>query len=332
MVLGFETTSRWAEEQGAGLWLSEEWMDLFNRDRYEGRGAATIQMIGPSETREAFWPGPIEAAFPEARFLNDAVSFSTLADGVSQLEYIERAYGRGAIGKRLVVAASLRWLVGYAPGTRPLGPAIDKYSAWFRLDETQTPQALVPKTPLEALVARVRLAGHQSARFRRGLSTIAAHAKSRYLGVPLEPLLREKYLVHSRYHTREPHDQRQFQLRALAGEGLYDRTRTMNPAGRRADEIRGHFAKIREIAERNGSTLYVVTVPEASWLQVFFTPETAHGYGQMLQELAPPGHFLDLRGRVPDSEFFDWLHVTHEGGLRASRELAEFIKAIEDSA
>lgn len=325
-----EWLSRFAEtELGAHLWRGEEWMQLLSRARYTRRVADRVLVIGPSEAREAFWEAPFREVLPGVFLANDALSMSTLEDGLSQLEYIERAYGAGALGGRIVVAVTHRWVVGYTPGTRPFPIVVDRYSSRFALDESVEPQALVEKNAFEGALARLRLAAHSGGRYRAAIAATRVGLEARLFGGSLEDMLMKRSLVGSRFFDREPRDKQQYYEAARAGEGQYAAIRGIDPRLQREAILR-EFARLREIAARSGTRVIVVNMPEGGWVrESFYDPGIHEAYMRVLREALGELPFLDLREALPDDGFFDWSHPTHESGLQLSRMVAEELRRLD---
>ncbi|MBM4383053.1 MAG: hypothetical protein FJ091_06745 [Deltaproteobacteria bacterium] len=320
----------WAEaDLGAHLWREEEWMLLFEPSRYRTSARRTLHVLGPSESREAFWPEAFRTRAKFDGFLNDSLSFSTLDDAVTQLEYVERAYGEDAIGDVLVLALAPRFTLGHAPGERPLPIAIDRYSSLFSLDETSRPQQLVRKSRPEAALARLRLAAHSSARFRATVASVRAWLGAHGSRQQLEKKLLVSGLVDARYAMRAPHDKAQYYEWSRSGSGLYAAMRTLDPSTRRDGVLRA-FLRIREIAKRTGARILVVRMPEGGWLRSgFYAPGHEDTYRNLLCEAAADLPFIDLREFLGDEEFFDWSHPTHSASLRLSAYVADEIARLD---
>ncbi len=193
----------------ANLWRYEEWMQLMSPARYPVGERGRILVIGPSEAREAFWPEPFQQALDGATLVNDSLSLSTFEDALTQLDYIERVYGRGAFGDLLLVAVTPRLLQGYAPGERPLPIVLNRYSPHFALDERVEPQALVEKSLAASLLGRARLAAHSGVRYQRALRAMLLAARARIRGEDLDMLFRAHGLVGSRFFDTQPLDKQQ---------------------------------------------------------------------------------------------------------------------------
>jgi hypothetical protein len=324
-TVAFGALASYAETNwGVFLWRGEEWMELFDPKVYVGRGAGRVMVIGPSESREALVPAPFEAVLSGFELFNDSMSFSTLEDGISQLEYIERVYGADAFPELLILAVTQRYVLDFAPGDRPLPVAIDKYSSALWLDESVEPQRLVPKHLGASLLARLRLAGHGSGRFRDAIAALRARLKH---GSEADwgKLAASMQLVPYRYHHRKKIADPDFYWEDVANQrGLYRKLRDM-PAEPLAESIAGHFERLRALAARHGTRVFVLNMPEAEWRRAFYAPGIYEEYQSVLTRAAGSLPILDLRTALPDERYFDTLHLDREGAYDFSRRVAELL-------
>jgi hypothetical protein len=314
---------------GAHLWRFEEWMLLVDPSRYQHGEKPTLQIVGPSESREAFWPQAFRSRAGFRGFLNDSLSMSHLDDAVTQLEYVERAFGASAIGDTLVLAVTPRFALGYAPGDRPLPIVINRYSTHFSLDESTRPQQLVRKSLAAAALARIRLAAHSTARYRAALEGVRAWLRAGGSPRRLEANLLASHLVGARYATRSAHGKAEYYEWTRSGRGVYEAMRDIDPGDRR-DAVLAAFLRIREIASRAGARILVVNMPEGGWLRSgFYAPGYAEAYHDLLCEAAIGLPLLNLRGFLTDDEFFDWSHPTYSASLRLSAHVADEIARLD---
>jgi hypothetical protein len=307
----------------AHLWRYEEWMQLMSSARYAHDDEERILVIGPSEAREAFWPQPFREVLNGARLVNDSLSLSTFEDAITQLEYIEKVYGRGSAGDLILVAVTPRFLQGYIPpGERPLPIVLDRYSPYYALDETVEPQALVPKNAFASLVSRLRLAGHSGARYTKALRAVLLAARTRASGGDIEAAFRQYSLVGARFYEEGPRDKRQYYDVVKAGSGLNPPLRSMDPYSRR-DAIVRDFDRLRAFASRNDARIFVVNLPEGGWARkYFYDPGVAEAYAAVLREAVGELPFLDLREALADDGFVDWVHPTMKASMELSRRVA----------
>jgi hypothetical protein len=319
----------------AHLWRYEEWMQLLSPARYPVGERGRILVIGPSEAREAFWPEPFREALEGARLVNDSLSLSTFEDSLTQLEYIERVYGRGALGDVLLVAVTPRLVQGYAPGERPLPIVLNRYSPYFALDEHVEPQALVNKSFAASVLSRVRLAGHSGVRYQRAFRAVWLALRARLRGEDLEALFRVHGLVGSKFFDTAPLDKKQYYEWTRTGSGIlpsmayYFKLRRMDARSQR-DAILRQFEHLREIAARNGSRIVVVNLPEGGWARhLFYNPGIHEAYMDVLLEAIGDLPFIDLREAVSDDGFVDWMHPTRRASLELSRRVAAEIRKLD---
>jgi hypothetical protein len=326
-----EGLSRWVENRlDAHLWRYEEWMQLLSPARYPTGVRGRILVIGPSESREAFWPEPFQGALEGARLVNDSLSLSTFEDAVTELEYIEKVYGHGALGDLLLVAVTPRFLQGYIPpGERPLPIVLNRYSPYYALDESVEPQALVEKGTVASLLARIHLAGHSGVRYWKAMLAVTYATQARLRAEDLDEALRAHYLVGSRFFDQGPRDKAEYYRLAKSGSGLNPPLRSMDPRTRR-DAIVRDFARLRAIAARNQARIFVVNLPEGGWAREFFYDPGIHdAYMAVLREGVGDLPFLDLREALPDDGFVDWVHPTMNASLDLSRTVAAEIRKMK---
>ena len=88
----------------------------------------------------------------------------------------------------------------------------------------------------------------------------------------------------------------------------------------------------RTFADKYGSELYVVNLPELSWNRELYQPGRYEAYLDIVRDALATTPFLDLRTFLPDDQFFDDAHPTWEGGIRISREVGSFIEAHRSGA
>ena len=328
------TTASWVADQvevrlDANLWRYEEWMQLVSGRRYPAGARDRILVIGPSEAREAFWPGPFREILNGARLVNDSLSLSTFEDAITQLEYVEKVYGPDRLGGVLIVAVTPRFLQNYAPGERPLPIVINRYSPYVELDESVEPQRLVDKGFVDGLIARVHLAGHSGARFMKAFLALALAADCRIRDQDLEQSLRDHFLVGARFYTEAPRNKAVYYELAKQGGGFNLALRTMNPMDQRNAILRD-FDRLRAIAARNELRILVVNLPEGGWSRRdFYSPGIHEAYMEVLHEGVGDLPFLDLRDELHDDGFVDWVHPTRAASLMISREVAMAIRDME---
>ena len=323
--------SQWVADEvedrlDANLWRYEEWMQLTSSNRYPAGARDRILVIGPSEAREAFWPEPFRDVLGRARLVNDSLSLSTFEDAISQLEYIEKVYGNDTLGSLLILAVTPRFLQNYAPGERPLAIVLNRYSPYYKLDESVDPQRLEEKSFFEGVVARMHLAGHSGARFMKAVWAVGLAAEARVRHKDYEQTLRDHFLVGARFYAEAPRDKSRYYALAQQGGGFNLVLRTMNPLEQRSAILRD-FNRLRAIAARNGTRILVVNLPEGGWSRNGFYNQGIHeAYMSVLREGVGDLPFLDLRDALNDDGFVDWVHPTRAASLMISREVAIAIR------
>jgi hypothetical protein len=178
---------------------------------------------------------------------------------------------------------------------------------------------------MDALRARFALLGVQPDRYRRGLFAIASGvlttavpslASHRWTWGPIRPA---KYLV-GRWRADEAATKRwlvepdSFWRAVHAWEPEQSRERVI-------EELRSLLA----FAARYGSTVYVVNLPELSWVSELFRPGRYEAYLALVKEAIGDTPFLDLRTFLADGDFFDDAHPVWTAGIRVSHRIGEFI-------
>ena len=311
-------------EWGAFLWRGEEWMRLLGPAGYAGRGAGRVMVIGPSEAREGFADAAFEAGLPGFEFFNDAISMSTLEDAVTQLEYIERAYGEEAFPEVVLLALTQRYASDYTPdGVRPLPIALNKYSSDFWLNQSVEPQQLVEKHPGAALVALLRSVGHSGRRYQSLLRALRARVQLYRSGAEWSQLLEDRSLLASRFYRRPTvADPERYLGDILEGGGQYPALRSTQPD---PAVVGAHFERLRALAAAHGSRVFVLLMPEASWRRAFYEPGIYEAYQSTVIEAAAPLPVMNFREAIPDELYFDNLHLRRQGAKRLSRQVADIM-------
>lgn len=330
-----EAAARWTEIRlGAHLWRYQEWMQLLTPSRYLGRTTPWVLVVGPSEAREAFWKDAVEEEMNGRRLVNDAMSFSTFEDTVTQLEYIERVYGEDAIAPLLIVTVTPRFLQNYAPGERPLPILLDRYSPYYSLDESVEPQSLVGKGPVGWILGNLRTLGHSGIRYRRAIYATGLAAKARLAGTNVRVDYERYGLVPSRFYDQLPIDKQQYFDWVQTGKNIqrsfayFMALRRMDTRAQRPAIIRD-FARLRRVAERAGSKVLVVNMPEGRWARSgFYEPGIHETYMAVLREAIGDLPLLDLREALQDDDFYDWMHPTRRGGRALTRKVAEAVRQL----
>jgi hypothetical protein len=284
------------------------------------RGAGRLLIYGPSEAREGLLPEALAEALPGVEPYQNAQSMGTLDDGLLVLEYIERAYGRPAVPDAILLGISTRFIADIRPYDSPLVEGMRRYSPHFTVPD-DGPRRLVPKSAGEALAARIRLLRLQPDRYRRGVAAAAVPLLRAFAPVAtaLERRTRPgKYLQGRLAPEAELRswltDPTSFWRSVHAWDPSHDRDRVLEELGR----LRAYVARL-------GLRLYVVNLPESTWVRELYAPGRYEQYLALVRDGLGDTPFLDLRTFLRDEEFFDEAHPTWPGARRLSATVGEFV-------
>jgi hypothetical protein len=320
-----DRVARWVEvEQDGYLWWREEWMQLFGANNFVDRGRGRILLAGSSEVREGFLSDEFEGELQGFAVYNNAYSSSTLESLMIVLQYIETVYGPAAMPQKIVVGVSPLFLLGEpALEDSYLPRVINTYSPFVRLDLGSRPARLTRKGPRSSLVARYRYLTHQSRRYQGALRGLM---RAGLLSV--SPGLADRYwvrqgLVPSYYHHLPPRDQREH-LRAL-------RRNLPSPPDPVAEAatVRAQWKMLKNFTRDRGIDLYVVNMPQSTFMLEDYYVETYADYEQLLRSLTSDVHYLDLARFLPDDEFYDIIHPRLASARIISRGVAQFVRETE---
>ena len=314
----------WVEEEQDGyLWSSEEWMQLFGANNFADHGKSRILLIGSSEAREAFLFDQFESELPGFEAYNNAFSNLTLQTLIVVLQYIETAYGPSALPRKIVLGVTPPLLLDQPPIDRSYLPGvIDRYSPFVSLDIESRPAQLVRKGWLDSLVSRYQYLTHQSRRYKG-----AVRGVMRWAALSFAPGVADRMrlgLVPSRYHHHlRPIDQQE-QLQAMR--------RILPPL--RAPEtiaatVRMQWAMLHDFTADHDIDLYVVNMPQSTFLLDDYYAQIYDEYRQLLRSLTGDAPFLDLARSLRDDEFYDVTHVNLVAARRTSRHVAQFMREME---
>jgi len=316
-----ESLARWAEvRQNEYLWGQEEYLQLFTPTNYTGRGRGRILICGPSEAREDLLTDVFDRRFPGLHTYQSAHGAATLHDVTLQLAYMERVYGPSAAPDILVLGVSPRFVANISLVAPPFIEGMNKYSPYYRVDDSVDPPRLAPKSVWESLVARARLLLHQQPRYRAALD-----GAWRALRHP-ERMRDYSYragLTPAKYHFKKQWSAKMRQTRFLEPASHWPKTHSWDASAHRGEVIR-EMTQVRDYARRNGVRLYVVNMPEISWNRRLFDPERYQHYLGVLHEVFGD-QFLDLRTLLHDEEFQDLVHATLAGSRMVSERVAGFV-------
>jgi hypothetical protein len=319
--VAMERLARWVEvEQDGYLWWREEWMQLFGAENFVDRGRSRILLTGSSEVREGFLFDEFEAQLQGFDVYNNAYSSSTLESLLIVLQYIETAYGPAAMPQKIVLGVTPLFLLGEPPLEESYLPrVINTYSPFLRLVLGSQPARLIRRGPLASLVARYRYLTHQSRRYQGALRGLV---RAGLLNV--SPGLADRYwlrlrLVPSYYHDLPPRDQSEH-LRAL-------RRNLPSPPDPVAEAatVRAHWRMLKDFTRDHGIDLYVVNMPQSTFMLEDYYVKTYADYEQLLRSLTSDVHYLDLARFLRDDEFYDIIHPRLASARIISRRVAQFV-------
>jgi hypothetical protein len=315
----------WVEvKQDGYLWWREEWMQLFGTNNFVNRGRGRILLTGSSEVREGFLFDEFEAELQGFEVYNNAFSNHTLQTLIVVLQYIETAYGPSAMPQKIVLGVTPLFLLDEPSINRSYLPrVIDRYSPLVSLDIGSRPARLVRKGWLDSLVARYRYLTHQSQRYKGALrGVMRAGVLSVAPGLADDYRLRLR-LVPSIYHHLPPADKKE-RLHALR------RILPSPPAPvALAASVRTQWTMLQELMADHNIDLYVVNMPQSTFMQDDYYAETYDGYEQLLRSVVGNVPFLDLARFLRDDEFYDITHANLAAARRISRRVAQFVRETE---
>lgn len=322
LVLGtvlLEGLARNAEAAGANMWITEEWLQLLDRGRFEGQGDGRLVLTGSSEGREGFLEVRMADAFEDRDVFNLSYSNNTLPTFNLVLEYLEAEYGAGSVPSEIVVGVSPWFLVGdptledsYFPRT------LNRYTPNFRFDVRDT--TVVAKPLSSRLVSRYRHRAHQGRRYRAGLAHFALTGLPGIGGILEERTLLPVMLGRANYHHMDPmsKDDQLAQLRGVGRSGA-------DPGPDRV-AIAGQLDRLVRFADRHGSELYFVDLPQSSVMRRDYFGSSYDEYRAWVSGLFAGERFLDLSDYLTDDEFYDLVHPTRSGAERLSDRVAAFVR------
>jgi hypothetical protein len=122
------------------------------------------------------------------------------------------------------------------------------------------------------------------------------------------------------YHHLPPIDQREQLAQLLASPRS-----SADPGGRLAT-ARAEMAALRETLARHDIELYVVNMPQSTFMLDQYFGETYAQYREAMTELLGDIPYLDLSRFLRDDEFYDILHANREAAVKLSRRVARFIR------
>ena len=313
-------------EEDGYLWWSEEWMQLFGAHNFVDRGRGRILLTGSSEAREGFLFDEFEAELEGFEVYNNAYSNHTLTTLLLVLRYIETVYGPSAMPEKIVLGVNPFFALDEPPLQRSYLPrVINRYSVSISVDAAAWPPRLIPKGWFDSLASRYRLLTQQSRRYRgavRGVRRAAIEAVAPELAG--QYWVRHK-LVPSKYHHLSPIDQAK-QLEALRNAEIP----AVDPVSQ-AGTFREKWAMLAGIAADHEIDLYVVNMPQSTWLVDDYYKESYDDYRHLLRSVVSDTPFLDLARFLRDDEFYDVTHANLPAARRVSQRVARFVREADET-
>lgn len=313
---------------------TEDWLRYLLPTLFEDRGDDRILIVGPSEAREDLLYETFDKELPGTRAFQGALSLGTLDDVLLGLNYIEKAYGRGAIPRAIIVGITPRFVGNIPENVSPFARAVDSYSPHYRVARSPEGSRLVPKTFLEGLLSRYRFLQKYNLRYRSGI----AYLMQSVLHTEFRQDRGEQNLIAYALRFWIFHHTSPYKYRNLMPYSLDELEAWLNdPASfwfkahewdPRNDEsrIQAQLERLIAIANRWGSKLYIVNLPEHPLNRGGYKEGYYEAYLDIVRASIGATPFLNLRTLLDSTEFFDLGHATHSGALRVSSRVADFVR------
>jgi hypothetical protein len=364
LSISLETLAQWAEiHQNSYPWKHEDYLRCLIPDLFKDEGNNRILLTGPSEARESFIYEQFEQEFPHFHAFQASQSLGTFDDLLLTLEYIRDVYGRKAMPSILVLGITLRFVANIPRERSPLVAAINRYSPFYRVEQSFNGPSLIKKDRWEGFLSRVRFLSKQQPRYLVAFATLLHYLLKENLPykefereIPrMRPLhsalnLREKsgilaalkyaqevglatylgrwlrlYISPYRYHHRKPLQPEVLKAWLEDPNSFWFKGHVWNPKAE-GQMVHTEFARLLEITRRWGTELYVVNLPEHEWNRKEYKPEYYNDYMKLVREALGSTPFLNLRTMLEPEEFFDVGHPTLSGAFSVTNRVIEFIK------
>lgn len=353
--------AEWAESRADTYpYRSEDWLRYLLPTMFENRSKNLLLLAGESAVREGLIYERFDRELANLRTLQGALSLGTLEDVLLSLDYMQKVYGDEALPEVLVLGITPRF-VANIPGDRPLTMAIDRYSPFYRVEQTPNGSRLAPKTSWESVVSRARFFLKQQARYRaaliallhyvlredvpyeefhedfpkmravlgalsfRSADIMAALAFVREVGV--KSALGRWFRVYTspyKYHYLQP-------MRPEAIDGwlrdprsFWVRVHSWDPE-HNAGLVHLLFTRLLDFTKLHRIQLYVVNLPENELSRVLYLPEHYARYREVVVEALDNTPFLDLREMLTTEDFYDVVHPNLASALRVTDRVVKFI-------
>jgi hypothetical protein len=355
VIGGLELVARRGEASGQVYpYKWQDWLRYLVPDLWTSHGRPSLMLTGPSTARENFLLEEFAVAFPMFHVAPCAMSLGTFRDVTAGLEYVEREYGPRALPSILVLGISPRFMAEI-PAERPFPNALERYARRFGpLVDSGAAFGLSRKPALAGVLDHVRFRlTEQSARYRAALAWVTANmippGVSEWVrtslpvrrlaqtgGGRLSELFAEvgprglalRYISPYRYQPA---------LKAWAPGTLkatlddpdswWREVFRWDP-DRDATAIRARAEALVAWTNQRGIELYVVRLPEHSWLRQRTDPVLAARFDAVVNAAFDPVPVLNLACLLPDEQFLDAEHALLPGARRVSAQVIGYVKAV----
>lgn len=330
--------STWAEVQYKIYPLNEEdYLRYLLPHLFENRGRDRIMLVGPSEVREGMLFETFDREFPAMHAFNGAQSLGTFDDLLVTMDYVEKVYGSDAMPSVLVVGVTPRFVANIrsAGVESPVINSINRYSPYYRVEQTSGDSLLVPKTTWAGLVGRTQFLLRQRARYRLGLYGALHAFYGRFLSdnafarkLRLGPALERRvsaFAVPYKYHHDRPLAKWEMDEWLNHPDSFWYRSAAWDPA-KDAPAIRRQFTRLEELTARLKIDLYVVNLPEHLMVRQSYQPQRYQQYLELVEDSLGSTPFLNLREMLGPNEFYDLGHPMRPGASRETDQIVKFIK------
>ena len=292
-----------------------------------------------------------------------AQSLGTFDDLLLMLNYIGKVYGTKAMPRILVLGITPRFVANIPHNSSPLAMAINRYSPFYRVEQTKDGSRLVSKNSWEGLLSRARFLFKQQPRYLAALSSLLSsflddnlpyesfipefpkmrafrravslqafddflpalnYVRDIGLGANLGRWLR-LYTSPYKYHHLVPLGPEVLQKWLHDPESFWFKGHAWNPAAD-APMIHRQFRQLLELSTEWGMDTYVVNLPEHEWNRDGYQPGYYENYLKLVQMSLDNTPFLNLRDMLEPQSFYDVGHPTLPGAIRETDRVIEFIE------
>jgi hypothetical protein len=329
----------WAEAKyGYYPLRNEDYLRCLLPSMYENRGRNRILLAGPSEVREGFLGDQFENELPGMSVFNGGLSQGTFDDLLISLDYIKKVYGPSAMPEVMVLGITPRYVANILSenGQSPLVASINRYSPYYRVEQTPEGSKLVPKSAWDGFVSWLRFLPKNQSRYRPALSAASYEIYRRLLetnaiagrtgiGKMLERRVRDNRLPYKYHNNRHPWKDEALKAWLNEPESFWFKSKLWDPEKDKA-RVQEQFAKLKQIARDWNIRLYVVNTPEHPLVRNSYPPGRYEQYLQLVTETLQDTPLLNLRDLLAPNEFFDLAHPTYAGAQRETAQVVRFLK------